>query len=151
MTNSKGFTLIELMITVAIIGALAGIALPSYLESIKKTKRSDAKTELLSFAGALERQYLRSGNYTSILDEPDCSSKCHPNVAIFTASKEAIDSYAFTVTIDTSDNSYTIYASPQSTGSMDGDGPFLLTSSGEKGWAKNAVNTVADDVYTSDW
>lgn len=50
-----GFTLIELMMTVAIIGILASIAYPSYLDSVRKGRRADAKAVLLQAAQWMER------------------------------------------------------------------------------------------------
>jgi type IV pilus assembly protein PilE len=58
----RGFTLIELMITVAIVGILASIAYPSYMEQIRKGKRADAKAALTSFANAMEIYKMQNGN-----------------------------------------------------------------------------------------
>ena len=60
-----GFTLIELMITVAIVGILAAVALPSYKASVVKTRRADIQQRLVSYAQALERYYSTNGRYTS--------------------------------------------------------------------------------------
>lgn len=57
MKNSKGFTLIEAMITVAIIGIIAAIAYPSYLDSVRRSNRAEAKTELMDIAQRLQRCY----------------------------------------------------------------------------------------------
>ena len=62
-TKLRGFTLIELMVTVAIVGILASIAIPSYLEYIKKGKRSEAEGALVTFANAMEQWRLQCGNY----------------------------------------------------------------------------------------
>jgi type IV pilus assembly protein PilE len=51
----RGFTLVELMIVVVIGAILLGIAVPSYMSSIRKTRRSEAKTALLELAGREER------------------------------------------------------------------------------------------------
>jgi type IV pilus assembly protein PilE len=59
----RGFTLIELMIAVAIIGILASIAVPSYLEHVRKGKRSEAQGALVSFANAMEQWRLQKSNY----------------------------------------------------------------------------------------
>ena len=59
--KQKGFSLIELMIVVAVIGILAGIAYPSYQEYIARARRADAKTVLLENAQFLERFYSQNG------------------------------------------------------------------------------------------
>jgi len=65
MLKYKGFTLVELMITVAIVGILAAIALPSYQTYTLKTKRSDAKIGLLQMADSQERYYLQNNSYAA--------------------------------------------------------------------------------------
>lgn len=62
----KGFTLIELMITVAIIAILATIALPSYMNSVRKSKRAEAKSCLLTAAQLEERYYYQNNTYGTI-------------------------------------------------------------------------------------
>lgn len=63
--NSYGFTLIELMITVAIIGILASIAYPSYTDFITRSNRSEGQRELLRYANLQEQVYVDSRSYAA--------------------------------------------------------------------------------------
>ena len=61
----SGFTLIELMIVVVVLTLLAAIAIPSYSNQIRKSRRSEAKSALLDLAGREERYMATNGTYTS--------------------------------------------------------------------------------------
>jgi type IV pilus assembly protein PilE len=61
-----GFTLVELMIAVAVVGILAGFAVPSYRERIAASRRSDAKAALLAIAQLMERTYTERGTYAGV-------------------------------------------------------------------------------------
>ncbi len=65
--NVKGFTLIEVMIVVVIVAILAAVAVPSYQNSIQKTKRADAKESLTRAAAAQERHFFTNNAYTADL------------------------------------------------------------------------------------
>lgn len=69
MKKNHGFTLIEVMITVAIIGIIAGIAYPSYMDSVRKSNRAEAKTELMDVAQRLQRCFTSVARYD---DEDNC-------------------------------------------------------------------------------
>ena len=69
--NRKGgFTLIELMIVVAIIGILAAIAIPNFLRFQLKAKSSEGKTNLAAIRTAEESYYSEFGNYVSSSASP---------------------------------------------------------------------------------
>ena len=65
--KDKGFTLIEMMIVVAIIGILAAIAYPSYQQYVIKTKRVDMMSEMQNIATQIESRKLAQGTYSNNL------------------------------------------------------------------------------------
>lgn len=65
--KQSGFTLIELMTVVAIMGILSAIAYPSYVKSVRKGKRSDAKVELLRLAQMQESFFAQNMTYANTL------------------------------------------------------------------------------------
>lgn len=81
----RGFTLVELMIVVAIIAILAGIAVPQYNEYIRKGQVTEATSTLLEYRAQLERYYLDNRNYGVV---PACGvlATAFPNRKYFTVS-----------------------------------------------------------------
>lgn len=65
--NQHGFTLIEIMITVAIIGILAAIAYPNYQRYVVKSKRTDMMSEMHNIANQIESRKLAQGKYSNAL------------------------------------------------------------------------------------
>lgn len=63
IADSRGFTLIEVMIVVVIIAILAAIAYPSYQEQVRKSRRADCAGALTSLAAAMERHYTQFNTY----------------------------------------------------------------------------------------
>jgi type IV pilus assembly protein PilE len=61
---SRGFTLIELMVTMVIAAILAAIAIPSYNSSVRKSRRTEARSAVLDAAAREERYYATNNKYT---------------------------------------------------------------------------------------
>src|SRR6476661_2966692 len=60
---ADGFTLIEVMVVVAILGILAGIAYPSYQEAVRKAKRAEGRAALMQLMKQQERYYSKNNGY----------------------------------------------------------------------------------------
>lgn len=134
----KGFTLIELMVVVVIVGILAMIAIPSYQESVKKSKRSDAEGALMSLANAMERYYTTNGSYSG-------ATASGVYVSSVPTDGSGTKYYDLSVTVPTSlPDTYTLLATP--TNSMTGDGKIKYTSTGIKTW-----DSANDNSYSSTW
>ena len=67
MNRNRGFTLIELMIVVVIVGILAAIALPSYRSYVVRSHRVEAQRSLLDLAGRQERFFYSNNSYATTL------------------------------------------------------------------------------------
>lgn len=69
MKPTKGFTLIEIMIAVAIIAIISGFAYPSYVKHVQRAKRVDAQTAVLEAAQRQEAYYIRNNSYAKDLTQ----------------------------------------------------------------------------------
>ena len=65
--KQKGFTLVELLIAMMVMAILASVAYPSFMQSVRKSKRSDAQQLLTQAAGNLERFFAANGTYSTVL------------------------------------------------------------------------------------
>jgi type IV pilus assembly protein PilE len=128
--KANGFTLIELVIAIAIVGILAAIAIPSYQDSVRKSKRKAAAACSVELAQFAERYYTTTGNlsYTG-LAIPVGGLQCSNDLAAeYTFSYSAVAA-----------TSYTITAAALGDQANDGCGNLTLNNVGTKGQASGTI------------
>lgn len=130
---NAGFTLIELMIVVAIIGILAAIAYPSYTEYVKRSNRAQLKTVMLENAQILERFFTQANAYN--VDAVGAAPAIN-----LRSPKPNEGSVAYVINIVSDATSFALTATP--TGAMTGDecGSFTLNQLGQKGLTGNSLS-----------
>lgn len=147
--KAKGFTLIELMIVVAIVGIITSIAYPSYIGFVKNGKRSAAQADLMALAAAMQRH--KAGNYSYKGAASGGGNTGAP--AVFHAhspSSEPVANKQYSLTIDSvnaSGTSYVLLATPVSGTPQSDDGKLYYYSDGRKGWDKNNNGNLESSEY----
>lgn len=129
----KGFTLIELMVVVAILGVILSITFASYQRYSLKTKRTDMMTEMQNIASQIESNKLVKGNYSN-----DLITDLGGN---YPAQGKTL--YKVTFTPDPLTSDWTIIATPQANGMMADDGVLSLNYLNNK--CRDAVCSRGDE------
>lgn len=134
MKNNKGFTLIEMMIVVAIIGTLAAVAYPSYTEYVMRGHRADARAGLLQAQLWLERAATANGVYPTALP------------AALTWANDINKRYTIGFAANNTNATFTLTAAPKA-GPQRNDrcGTLSLTHTG----ARSAINLPAGSSMTA--
>jgi len=96
-SKASGFTLIELMIVVAIIAILTGIGYPSYQNHMRQTRRTDAYTALARIADLQERFYLQNRTYSTDIAQLGGANSAE---GYYTLSVTAADNNTYTLQAD---------------------------------------------------
>ena len=125
MRRTKGFTLVELMIAVAIVGILAAVAIPSYQNYVLKANRAEAKSMLMDAASRQEQYYMDNRTYTLDMDKlgytVDAGGKVDTGTGKYLMDATVADA-----------SSYTLAATAQGNQVSDSCGTFTLDSIGNK-------------------
>lgn len=130
-SSSKGFTLVELMIAVAILAIVAAVALPLYNQYSQRTYRAEAQADLLNCAQGMERFAAQNFSY----DGAVLANVCQPRSA-------DQGRYLFGLVVP-DDDQFTITATPQA-GPMAGDGILTYDQAGVRGWDRNNDGDTGD-------
>ena len=125
----QGFTLIEVMIVVAIVGILSAIAYPSYAEYIRRGHRADARAGLLQAQQYLERAATATGNYPTSLP-PALRWRLPDGITPDPTKRYTIDFQAGNTNAE-----YTLTATPQGAQTGDKCGTYTLSNTGVRGAA----------------
>lgn len=125
----RGFTLIELMIVIAIIAILSAIAYPAYQRYVLRTYRAQAKADLVEYAGLAERYHTANNTYSDFA-LPTTVSPRDASTSRYTLSLS-----------DTSSSAFTITAAPGSVQSNDSCGTLTINQASVK---KASGDTVAN-------
>lgn len=143
--RQRGVNLIELMIVVAIIAIIAGIGYPSYLESVRNSKRADCAGGLVSLANSMERHYSINGSYLGA-----AAGGANTGTPAIFAAACPIDggdaTYNLTIQAATA-STYTLQAVPVADQANDKCGTLTITNTGAKNVSGAAAGTTWQDCW----
>ena len=123
---TEGFSLVELMIAIAIVGILASIALPSYMGYLARGKRAEAKQALLENALFLETHYTTRGFYASAK-----GNSTAPTLPVTQVPRSGSANYTLSASV--TNTGYSLTATAVNSMAGDGCGNFTLDQTGTQG------------------
>jgi len=132
--RNKGFSLIELLVAVVIVGILAAIAVPSYQSHIIKASRAAAQTELLELASLQEKIYLNSNAYTANMTTAYTGN----STGGLGKTTGLTNDGKYTLTVVSPGQTYTITATPVAGTTQAGDGNITISENGQRLWGATA-------------
>ena len=140
----RGFTLIEIMVVVAILAILAAIAYPSYIESVRKSRRAEARGQLLEAAQYMQRFYSQNERFDK--DLSDTATTLPPVLAQSPRQGTATYKIGF-VDKQLTASSFELEAVPTGTMAEDRCGTLQITSTGRKSTQNAASGASVDDCW----
>lgn len=137
-TKYRGFTLVEMLVVLVIIGIIASIAFPMYKDYIKKASRQAAETELLELAALQERIYVNSNAYAYSVTAAYDGTATGGLGRTTGTTKDGKYTLALSSVSATVTQTYTLTATPVAGSSQVGDGTLSIDHTNKRLWGSAA-------------